>query len=619
MSTDDENIARWLEQEVSDEEEILNEDCSDVELDDTEDNVLQEDCESDSEDSKSGSSSEGEQVPLGNEDNVPSLRTYARGRSPVTRDSFSSEDEVPLVQHQTTSRNYFGKNRFRWSSAPCTSRSRILRHNIVSQAPGVKPAYRDILTNDTTPLDIWKLYFTDEMLEKIVQHTNEKIRKMRPQYKKTTNVQDLDLMELKAFIGLLFYSAIFKENHEHYTAWYNTDGSGREIYRCVMSRSRLEVLLSAIRFDDAETRQQRQVTDLSAPVSELFALFIQQCREVYNIDTCACVDEMLVAFRGRCKFKMYMPKKPAKYGLKIMCLTDARNGYLLNAYIYLGKGSDGLTLTGEQQRLSKPTQAVLRLISVIERTNRNITADNWFCSIELVNILKDKQLTLVGTLKKNKREIPPEFKASKKRTVESSVFGFTKDMTLVSYVPKKNKAVVMISSMHHTVSVDENTKKPEVIMYYNKTKIGVDLLDQRCSNYSTARRTRRWPLVIFYRLLDISLSNAYIFSLCNQAQRTGSRFKFIKQLAEQLTRPHMKRRRSNEHIPRDLRSSIDRILQVEEEIPSSSGADKLETRKTCSTCEPKKKRKTFHLCFVCKKPICVECSQKMCRNCRGKN
>ncbi|CAG4976678.1 unnamed protein product, partial [Parnassius apollo] len=49
MSINDENIARWLEIEVSDEEEILNEDTSDVELDVAEDYVLQEDCEYDSE------------------------------------------------------------------------------------------------------------------------------------------------------------------------------------------------------------------------------------------------------------------------------------------------------------------------------------------------------------------------------------------------------------------------------------------------------------------------------------------------------------------------------------------------------------------------------------------
>lgn len=207
-------------------------------------------------------------------------------------------------------------------------------------------------------------------------------------------------MELKAFIGFLFYTAIFKENDEQYTSWYSTDGTGREIYRCIMSKNRLEVLMNTIRFDDAETREQRRELDLAAPISELFNKFIQNCQDIYSIGTCACVDEMLVAFRGRCRFKMYMPKKPAKYGLKIMCITDARNGYLINGYIYLGKDSDGQNLPQEQQRLSKPTQSVLRLISPIEGSNRNVTADNWFSSIELVNILKEKRLTFVGTLKK---------------------------------------------------------------------------------------------------------------------------------------------------------------------------------------------------------------------------
>ncbi|CAK1582588.1 unnamed protein product [Parnassius mnemosyne] len=108
---------------------------------------------------------------------------------------------------------------------------------------------------------------------------------------------------------------------------------------------------------------------------------------------------MLVAFRGRCSFKMYMPKKPNKYGLKIMCMTDAKNGYLVDAYIYLGKDSDSQGLPIEYQRLNKPTQAVLRLVASIEGTHRNVTTDNWFTSVELMNILMQKQLTLVGTLK----------------------------------------------------------------------------------------------------------------------------------------------------------------------------------------------------------------------------
>ncbi|GBP31077.1 hypothetical protein EVAR_77372_1 [Eumeta japonica] len=161
--------------------------------------------------------------------------------------------------------------------------------------------------------------------------------------------------------------------------------------------------MKAIRFDDAETRAQRRETDISAPIAKLFSSFIQNCQKVYSIGTCACIDEMLVAFRGRCRFRMFMPKKPAKYGLKIMSLQMPEM-VIYSMHTYLGKDSDGINLTPEQTRFSKPTQAVLRLISPIEGSNRNVTADNWFCSVELVDVLKDKKLSLVGTLKKIRKK-----------------------------------------------------------------------------------------------------------------------------------------------------------------------------------------------------------------------
>lgn len=87
-----------------------------------------------------------------------------------------------------------------------------------------------------------------------------------------------------------------------------------------------------------------------------------------------------------------------------LSLTDGRTGYLYNAYLYTGKNSDGLGLSSAEQKLLLPSQCVLRLSKPIQNTNRNITADNYFSSIELCNELKKVGLTYVGTVKKNKRE-----------------------------------------------------------------------------------------------------------------------------------------------------------------------------------------------------------------------
>ena len=71
------------------------------------------------------------------------------------------------------------------------------------------------------------------------------------------------------------------------------------------------------------------------------------------------------------------------------------------------------------------------------------------------------------------------------------MFGFQKDKVLVSFVPKWNKAVILVSSMHDSGVMDEATKKPEIILDYNMTKGGVDTCDKMCALYSVSRVTRR--------------------------------------------------------------------------------------------------------------------------------
>lgn len=119
---------------------------------------------------------------------------------------------------------------------------------------------------------------------------------------------------------------------------------------------------------------------------------------------------MLVPFRGRCRFKVNMPKKPAKYGLKVMVMADAKTYYFLNGYVYTGKTCDGQGLSIEENKLLVPTQSVVRLTKAIANSKRNVTGDNWFTSVELVRELGNKELSYVDTMKKkNKSAIPRVF------------------------------------------------------------------------------------------------------------------------------------------------------------------------------------------------------------------
>jgi len=166
--------------------------------------------------------------------------------------------------------------------------------------------------------------------------TNIEISKHREKYQiYSSDLRNVDIIELRAFIGLLFYSAVFKSNYEDISSIFATDGSGRDIFRCVTSKNRFSILLACLRFDNPDDREARKINDPAAAISGIFNTFVNNCQSVYTMGTCVCVDEMLVGFRGRCKFKMYLLLKPVKYGLKIMCLVDAKTNYFYNGYIYM--------------------------------------------------------------------------------------------------------------------------------------------------------------------------------------------------------------------------------------------------------------------------------------------
>jgi hypothetical protein len=77
---------------------------------------------------------------------------------------------------------------------------------------------------------------------------------------------------------------------------------------------------------------------------------------------------------------------------------------------------------------------------------------------------------LKGTIRKNKIEIPELFWPNKTRAVGSTLFAFKHYLTLCSFVPKKNKAVIMLSSKHHEKEISSIKDKPQVIIDYNKMK-----------------------------------------------------------------------------------------------------------------------------------------------------
>lgn len=529
-----------------------------------------------------------------------------------------------ISQTESASPDYFvSKNNFKWSSTQPSTKRKTLQHNIIKGIPGMSNEVK-VLGPIPDIEDIWSLLFDETIIQDIITWTNIKLESIREnvQSHQKSNYRPTDKKEIKALIGIFMLTSIYKSNHENVLSLFSTKATGRPIFRAIMSGKRFEILIICLRFDDPLTRTERKKSDPAAAISHMFQRFVSNCQRIYSLGEYGTIDEMLVPFRGRCKFRVYMPNKPNKYGLKVLALTDARTSYFYNAYIYCGKGSDGTGLSEEEKKLTIPTQTVLRLVSPIINSNRNITADNWFSSIEVIKELLKRKLTYVGTLKKNKKEIPAQFLSNKNRKEGSALYGFTNNMTLLSYVPKKNKLVLLVSSMHHSKGInDEETNKPEMVAFYNHTKGGVDSMDQKCATYSANRRSRRWPLSIFYMMVNISTANTHILNLCFKDVPNTKRFQLIENLALKLIRPHLVRRMTIPNLRTEVQSLIKTILDEAEAVKNTDDikSDRLDKKRKCSVCPYTKNRNTAYKCIQCQKPICLQCSKKICDLCCKKS
>ena len=376
-----------------------------------------------------------------------------------------------------------------WSSVPNKQNSRICSENILKFVPGFKSK---CLKKIKTSWDALCQFIDTEMLQTIVMSTNEYLKK-----EKSGSLQ-IKINDFIKFIGTSLLIGMMKGKNMDFREFWSHKYGQALIYN-TMSLKLFESISSNLRFD---IKNKRDKNDKLAPIRLIWDKFISNCKLNYVPSDQMTIDEQLVTFRGRCGFKMFIPSKPGKYGIKIWALCDAKNAYLFNAKIYTGK-ENGVKEVNQGEN-------IVKLLTIpLYKSGRNITTDNFFTSLNLARFLLDQKLTLVGTVRKNKRFLPQEFQSSNGSAFKIQHL-YQEKITLVKFNPKKNKSVVLLSSLHHSGEIDPQTRKPEIISYYNSTKGGVDTLDQVIRFFSTKRKTRRWPMAIFYNMIDIAAYNAYL-------------------------------------------------------------------------------------------------------------
>ena len=188
--------------------------------------------------------------------------------------------------------------------------------NILRHIPGL----RGVAKRVQTPLELFKLFFTNEMVDMIVRYTNDCIQPVLERFApvlengKSLYFHLVDHNDIKAFFGILHLRSAFHLNMRNTrNLWFHE--SVHDMFAAAMSWNRFCFICKFITFDGKRTCNDRWKNDKYAYMRELFEkMNVQNAKRRFPSPLLA-IDETLYPYRGATGFKQYNPNKPAKYGL----------------------------------------------------------------------------------------------------------------------------------------------------------------------------------------------------------------------------------------------------------------------------------------------------------------
>ncbi|XP_046984410.1 piggyBac transposable element-derived protein 3-like [Schistocerca americana] len=229
------------------------------------------------------------------------------------------------------------------------------------------------------------------------------------------------------------------------------------------------------------------------------------------------IDECMVKFKERIAFKQYMPQKPIKRGYKIWVRAD-KLGHNCDFQIYTGK-VEGIVEKSLGERILRD------MCKGLEGKGYHVYFDNFFTSVSLLQKLKDDRLFACGTIRSHRKGLSTL--KTDKELQRGECDWSVRSVGIACIKWKDKRVVILLSTIDSPVCVEEVSHKekdgkitkvpfPKIVKSYNANMGCVDKADMTNSFYAIDGKSRRWWLIFFWYIVDISIGNAFIlFRLCN--------------------------------------------------------------------------------------------------------
>ena len=263
----------------------------------------------------------------------------------------------------------------------------------------------DSAKNAKKELQCWELYMSEDILNKIIKHTNENIQeaidalRITQQTSKNTHFYLTDNVEIKALFGLMYFRGLEgKSGHKSSRLWQK--GVGHPVFGAVMSRSRFKFLLGRLRFENHIVKNRNWRNDRFAAFRAVHEIFVENCSRYLWPSSNGCIDETLVPMRNRSAMRYYIKTKPARYGMQWRSYCEVLFPYTYSSVVMAGKPVAEVGpfyINNVIGTLKKIVENIERHVTLEGRT---ISTDRLYTSIPAAKWLIEKNITL-GTIKIN--------------------------------------------------------------------------------------------------------------------------------------------------------------------------------------------------------------------------
>ena len=484
----------------------------------------------------------------------------------------------------------------------------------------------------TSPLSVLHLFLSNEEVENFVKFTNEyaemlinnpDIQERVAENDRTIfkTWKDTNVDELWMYIGVVLLMGIIKKP-EYDMYWTNDPIYSTPIFTRLMSRTRFKELRKMIHFSDSINFDPN---DALLKLRYLIDTLNTRFATTYIPEQNVCIDEYLSLWKGRLSFKIYIPSKRERYGIKIYMNCESLTGYLLGFIIYTGsetnyKDAGDMVLPKNFDEYKTPSRVVMSLMAPYINQGYVVTLDNLYSSPELAEILFSHQIDSFGTLRK-KAGLPHDFWNWKPIKGDEPEKRFQDDVMVLRWndvtKTKTTKIVSMLSTVHtgeliDSGKVNRSTKlpvmKPDVIVDYNKTMGGVDTLSRVIIPYNSQRKGLKWYRKLAELFIEICSYNSFIlWKKLNPDRNNIDNLKFKKMLVEDIISFYSHGTRLHQTGPVNVSQNSLRLTEKHfiAQVPQGTSKKKYPQR-NCVRCTAMKKRKDTHYwCPKCNVGLCL--------------